>query len=54
MYDHIQRYPWVLPVFVYENEQILRTALEDKIIAPADAKARELLVQRAREIVEKS
>jgi hypothetical protein len=41
MYDHIQRYPWVLPLVPYENREALLTALPLKVIAPAEAKAKE-------------
>jgi hypothetical protein len=41
MYDHIKRYPWVLPIVLYENRETLLTALPLKVIAPAEAKAKE-------------
>jgi hypothetical protein len=41
MYDHIERYPWVLPLVPYENREALLTALPLKVIAPAEAKAKE-------------
>ncbi|HEX6729367.1 MAG TPA: pentapeptide repeat-containing protein [Pyrinomonadaceae bacterium] len=41
MYDHIRRYPWVLPLVGYENEKTLITELESNVIRPAEAKARE-------------
>jgi uncharacterized protein YjbI with pentapeptide repeats len=42
MYDHIKRYPWVLPVMLYENQKELMAELQLKAIAPAEAKAKEL------------
>jgi len=42
MYDHIKRYPWVLPLFEYENTKELLQDLESKVIAPAEEKAKEL------------
>ena len=42
MYDHIKRYPWVLPIHSYENRETLLTDLEPKVILPAEAKAKEL------------
>lgn len=41
MYDHIKRYPWVLPLVEYVDQQSLLTDLELKVIVPAEAKARE-------------
>jgi hypothetical protein len=41
MYDHIKRYPWVLPLVLYENQQALLTGLEKKVIVPAEEKAKE-------------
>jgi uncharacterized protein YjbI with pentapeptide repeats len=41
MYDHIKRYPWVLPLVPYENQETLLTALPLEVIAPAEAKAKE-------------
>lgn len=42
MYDHIKKYPWVLPVYRYSDEASLLEALQEKIIAPAEQKAMEL------------
>jgi len=42
MYDHIKRFPWVLPVVEYENQQALLRDLGPKVIASAEAKAKEL------------
>jgi len=41
MYDHIKRYPWVLPLVPYENREALLTDLQFRVIAPAEAKAKE-------------
>jgi hypothetical protein len=41
MYDHIKRYPWVLPIVPYENREALLTVLPLKVIAPAEAMAKE-------------
>jgi hypothetical protein len=41
MYDHIKRYPWVLPIVPYENREALLTALPLEVIAPAEAMAKD-------------
>jgi hypothetical protein len=40
MYDHISRFPWVLPIVPYENEDALLAVLETKVIDPAEALAK--------------
>jgi uncharacterized protein YjbI with pentapeptide repeats len=42
LFNHIQRYPWVLPLYRYENQDELLAALEEKVISPAEAKANEI------------
>lgn len=42
MFEHFKRYPWVLPVYQYETQAMLLTALPDKVIQPAEEKAKEL------------
>lgn len=42
MFDHFRRFPWVLKELLYENQEGLLMELEPKVIAPADAKAKEL------------
>lgn len=41
MYDRIERYDWVLPIVHYKNRKVLLTDLKVKVIAPAEAKARD-------------
>ncbi len=41
MYDHIRRYPWVLPVVPYDNQSALVMDLKEKVIVPAEQKATE-------------
>ena len=42
MYDHVRRYPWVLPISVYETKEDLLGSLYARVIVPAEAKLREL------------
>lgn len=42
MFEHFSRYPWVLPVYRYTDEAGLLQSLEEKVIAPAESKAKEL------------
>jgi uncharacterized protein YjbI with pentapeptide repeats len=39
MYDHISRYPWVLPIFKYRNIDDLIGSLKDRVILPAENEA---------------
>ena len=45
MFEHFRNYPWVLETFFYDNETMLLAALKEKIIEPAEAKAKELAVK---------
>ncbi len=40
--DHFQRYPWVLPIYEYESQAQLVTALKDNLIEQVEQKVREL------------
>ncbi|MGD0600161.1 MAG: pentapeptide repeat-containing protein [Terriglobales bacterium] len=42
MFDFFRRYPWVLATHRYTDQAMLLAELEGKVIAPADAKAKEL------------
>lgn len=43
MYDHIRRYPWVLPLVEYLNENALLADLQTKVIEPAEDQAKRQL-----------
>jgi len=42
MFDDFRAHPWVLEPYCYATEQILLAELGEMVIAPAEAKAREL------------
>lgn len=42
MFEHFRRYAWVLEVYRYDNLEEVLASLEEKVIAPAEAKALEL------------
>ena len=42
MYDHIQRYPWVLTIHRYRDLDDLLVSLKEKVVAPAEMKAKKL------------
>jgi len=42
MFEHFSRFPWVLPVYRYKDENSLLQSVEEKVILPAEEKAREL------------
>ena len=41
MFEHFKRYPWVLEPFLYQDQDGLLAALNDNVIGPAEAKAKE-------------
>jgi hypothetical protein len=41
MFEHFKRYPWVLEPYLYEDQDRLLAALTEKVIGPAEAKAKE-------------
>ncbi len=43
MFEHFKRYPWVLETYRYEGLQEVIASLTEKVIAPAELKANELL-----------
>ena len=42
MFEHFTRYSWVLPVYRYSDEVSLLQSLQEKVIEPAEQKAKEL------------
>jgi len=42
MFEHFTRFPWVLPVYRYTDEASLLQSLKEKVIAPAEQKAKDL------------
>jgi hypothetical protein len=42
MFEHFKHFPWVLEVYRYKNQEHLITSLAEHVIAPAEAKAKEL------------
>jgi uncharacterized protein YjbI with pentapeptide repeats len=45
MFEHFKRYPWVLETYKYERLEEAIASLTEKVIAPAELKANELLGQ---------
>jgi hypothetical protein len=43
MFEHFRRYPWVLKEVLYKDQQTLLADLSETVIAPAEAKAKELM-----------
>jgi len=41
MYDHIKRYDWVLPIYVYRNQRSLLKQLAAQVIGPAETQAKQ-------------
>jgi hypothetical protein len=41
MFEHFERYPWVLPVVEYPSLPVLIDALQTSIIEPAERKAQQ-------------
>jgi uncharacterized protein YjbI with pentapeptide repeats len=48
MFEHFPRYPWVLPICAYGCTEDLLAALAERVIAPAEQKAKELRPPEAR------
>jgi len=46
MFEQIRRYPWVLEPYLYDDQDGLLAALNDMVIGPAEAKAKEQTARR--------
>jgi uncharacterized protein YjbI with pentapeptide repeats len=42
MFEHFTRFPWVLPVYLYQDQTSLLASLNEHVITPAEQKAQEL------------
>ena len=42
MFSDLRDYPWVLPPLLYHSQDTLLANLDGRVIAPAEAKAKEL------------
>ncbi len=42
MFEHFARFPWVLPIYHYTDQESLLASLKEKVIDPAENKAQEL------------
>ena len=42
MFEHFRRYPWVLDTYYYDNLDVVLASVEERVISPAETKAREL------------
>jgi hypothetical protein len=40
-FEHFRRYPWVLEPFLYEDQDGLIAVITDRVIDPAEKKAKE-------------
>jgi hypothetical protein len=43
MFEHFKRYPWVLETYLYENKEELLANIKERVIKPAEAKAKLLI-----------
>jgi hypothetical protein len=41
MFEHFKRFPWVLEPYLYQDQTDLLASLTEKVIGPAEAKAKE-------------
>jgi len=50
MFVDFKKYYWVLPVYLYKDQASLIASLKNEIIEPADKKARELAIEKAKRL----
>ncbi len=50
MFVDFRKYDWVLPIYLYKDRESLISSLKDEIIEPADKKARELAIKKAKRL----
>jgi uncharacterized protein YjbI with pentapeptide repeats len=50
MFPDFSKYSWVFPIYHYKDQAGLVTSLKDEIIEPANKKARELAVEKAKRL----
>src|SRR5205814_6798470 len=48
MFVDFRKYHWVLPVYLYKDRESLLASLQHEIIEPANKKARELTIEKAK------
>ena len=46
MFEHFYNFPWVLEPYRYDSPEAILSSLEDKVIGPAEAKAKEIEERR--------
>ncbi len=50
MFVDFRKYQWVLPVYLYKDQTSLLASLKNEVIEPAEKKARELAVEKAKRL----
>jgi hypothetical protein len=50
MFVDFRKYHWVLPVYLYKDQASLNASIRNEIIEPADKKARELAIEKAKRL----
>jgi hypothetical protein len=50
MFVDFRKYPWVLPIHLYKDQASLLASVQKKIIEPAEKKARELAIEKAKRL----
>jgi hypothetical protein len=50
MFVDFRKYHWVLPIYLYKDQASLIASLQNEIIEPADKKAREMAIEKAKRL----